>query len=55
MVEVGALLMGSESELALKSRRVVPGVLARSGFTFQHPTWPEAAADLCQRWRAQRS
>jgi uncharacterized protein (TIGR01777 family) len=55
MVEVGALLMGSESELALKSRRVVPGVLARSGFTFQHPTWPEAAADLCQRWLAQRN
>jgi NAD dependent epimerase/dehydratase family enzyme len=34
--------------------RVVPGRLLQSGFTFRFPTWAEAAADLCRRWREQR-
>lgn len=51
MLEIGAFLLRSESELALKSRRVVPARLLDSGFTFNFPTWPEAAADLCARWR----
>ncbi len=51
MLEVGAALMRTETELVLKSRRVIPGILAEQGFTFQFPTWPEAAHDLCQRWR----
>ncbi len=51
MLEVGALVMGSETELILKSRRVVPGKLLQSGFTFKFPTWPEAARDLCSRAR----
>jgi hypothetical protein len=55
MLAIGAFLMRSETELALKSRRVVPGRLARSGFSFRFPTWPEAARDLCERWRALRS
>jgi len=50
--ELGAFFMRTESELALKSRRVVPGRLLQSGFSFQFPTWAEAARDLCQRWRA---
>ena len=54
MIELGAFLMRTESELVLKSRRVVPGRLPQSGFTFEHPTWPEAAADLCRRWREVR-
>jgi uncharacterized protein (TIGR01777 family) len=54
MLEVGALLMRTESELILKSRRVVPGRLLQSGFVFQFPTWAEAAADLCGRWRELR-
>jgi uncharacterized protein len=52
MVEIGAFLMQTESELALKSRRVIPGRLLQAGFSFQYPTWAEAARDLCQRWRA---
>jgi len=48
MLEAGALLMGTETELLLKSRRVVPARLLEAGFTFVHPDWPEAAADLCQ-------
>lgn len=51
MVEIGAFVLRTESELALKSRRVVPGRLLRSGFSFDWPNWPEAAQDLCQRWR----
>lgn len=49
MLEVGAFLLRSETELILKSRRVVPGKLLQSGLTFQFPTWPEAACDLCTR------
>ena len=25
-----------------------------SGFAFEFPNWPEAARDLCQRWRESR-
>jgi uncharacterized protein len=52
MLEVGAFVLNSETELILKSRRVVPMRLLRSGFTFQFPTWPDAARDLCARVRA---
>ncbi len=52
MLEVGTFLMRSESELVLKSRRVVPGRLLESGFEFQFSTWAEAAHDLCHRWRS---
>jgi uncharacterized protein len=51
MLEIGAFFMRTETELVLKSRRVVPGRLLRSGFVFQFPTWPKAASDLCRRWR----
>lgn len=51
MLEIGAFLLRTETELILKSRRVVPGRLLESGFTFQFPTWPEAARDLCETWR----
>ena len=44
MLEVGTFLMRTESELVLKSRRVIPGRLLESGFTFKFPSWPEAAA-----------
>jgi NAD dependent epimerase/dehydratase family enzyme len=54
MLEVGAWLMRSETELILKSRRVVPGRLLESGFTFEFPEWEAAAADLCDRWRRAR-
>ncbi|MFL5331244.1 MAG: TIGR01777 family oxidoreductase [Gemmataceae bacterium] len=51
MLEVGAFLLRTESELVLKSRRVVPGKLLQTGFEFEFPKWPDAAADLCERWR----
>ena len=49
LLEAGAFFMRTETELVLKSRRVVPGRLRAAGFTFEHPSWAEAAADLCAR------
>jgi uncharacterized protein (TIGR01777 family) len=54
MLEIGTFCLRTETELILKSRRVIPGRLTQQGFTFQFPTWPEAARDLCRRWREQR-
>lgn len=51
MLELGAFLLRSESELALKSRYVIPSRLIESEFSFDFPTWPEAARELCERWR----
>jgi uncharacterized protein (TIGR01777 family) len=49
MLEIGAFVMRTETELLLKSRRVVPGRLLDSGFRFQFPTWLDAARDLVNR------
>ena len=49
MLELGAIFMRTETELILKSRRVVPGRLLNAGFTFAFPIWPDAARDLCRR------
>jgi uncharacterized protein (TIGR01777 family) len=51
MLEIGAFLMRTETELILKSRRVVPGRLLEAGFRFAHPSWPEAARTLCEAYR----
>jgi uncharacterized protein (TIGR01777 family) len=51
LIELAAVFLRTESELVLKSRRVVPGRLLEAGFDFRFPTWPEAAADLVHRWR----
>lgn len=55
MLEVGALFLRTETELILKSRRVIPTRLLEAGFVFDHPQWPTAAADLCRRWRTEAS
>jgi NAD dependent epimerase/dehydratase family enzyme len=52
MLEFGAFFLRTETELILKSRRVVPCRLLQHGFAFGFPTWEEAADDLCQRWVA---
>lgn len=52
MLEIGAGFLRTETELVLKSRRVVPRRLLQAGFRFEFPTWEEAARDLCARWRA---
>ncbi|WP_438032379.1 epimerase [Sorangium sp. So ce204] len=53
MLEVGALVMRTDTELVLKSRRVVPGRLREAGFTFAFTEWSSAARDLVARWRAE--
>jgi len=52
MLEVATFLLRTESELVLKSRRVIPGRLLKAGFVFQCPDWPSAARALCAEWRA---
>jgi hypothetical protein len=48
MLEVGAFLLRTETELLIKSRRVVPGRLLNSGFSFRFPTLALAFEDLTQ-------
>lgn len=51
MLEIGAVLMRTETELVLKSRRVVPGRLMDMGFEFEFAEWSAASRDLVNRWK----
>ena len=51
-LRVGSMLLRTEAELVLKSRRVVPGRLLAAGFEFEYPDWPAAVRDLAGRRRA---
>jgi hypothetical protein len=51
-IEIAAFFLRTESELVLKSRRVVPTRLLDAGFKFEFPHWPEAADDLVRQWRS---
>jgi uncharacterized protein len=53
MLEIGAMVLRTETELILKSRRVIPGRLLNEGFTFHFPNWSEAACDLCSKFRVE--
>jgi uncharacterized protein (TIGR01777 family) len=53
MLEIGARILKTETELVLKSRRVIPGRLLQEGFSFRFPDWREAARELCAEWRRQ--
>ncbi|MDI3421589.1 TIGR01777 family oxidoreductase [Streptomyces luteolus] len=55
MAEIGAFLLRSDTELLLKSRRVVPGRLLDAGFSFTYETWPRAADDLVRRARLRKT
>ena len=46
MLEIGAFFLRTETELILKSRRVVPGKLLASGFEFRFPHTRDALRDL---------
>lgn len=48
---IGAFFMQTETELILKSRRVIPKLLTDSGYEFEFPDWKQACEDLCRRWR----
>lgn len=51
MLELGAMVLRTETELILKSRRVVPGRLLTSGFRFRYPDLEAALSNLCQSQR----
>jgi len=46
VLDLGALLKRTETELVLKSRRVVPARLLDAGFSFRYPRWADAARNL---------
>lgn len=48
-LEFGALIIGTETELILKSRKVYPQRLLETGFVFEFPDLKSALVDLCQR------
>lgn len=54
MAQVGAFALRTDTELLLKSRRVVPTRLLDAGITFRHPTWDAAATDLVAQARRLR-
>ena len=49
MLEVGAFFLRTETELIIKSRRVVPGRLLAGGFEFRFTQMRDAMADLLAR------
>ena len=54
MLEIGAAFMRTETELILKSRRVVPTRLLEDGFKFRFAIWDDAVRDLCHLWNSAR-
>ncbi|CAN5317965.1 hypothetical protein BH09SUM1_BH09SUM1_21710 [soil metagenome] len=53
MLEFGAIFLRTETELILKSRRVVPTRLLDAGFRFEFLEWRDAARELCARVKKQ--
>jgi uncharacterized protein (TIGR01777 family) len=51
LLELGAFFLRTETELVLKSRRVIPTRLLNAGFQFEFPNWYAAAEDLVHQWR----
>ena len=54
MLELGAWAMRTDTELVLKSRRVVPERLLAAGFEFRFRDWEAATKDFVAAWRAAR-
>ena len=50
MLEIAAFFHRTETELLLKSRRVIPTRLLEAGFQFEFPEWPDAALELFRRY-----
>ncbi|MFT3751082.1 MAG: TIGR01777 family oxidoreductase [Agriterribacter sp.] len=49
MLKLGAPLIGTEAELVLKSRWVVPTKIIETGFRFKYPLLKDALADIIKR------
>jgi len=50
MAAIGAFVMRTDTELVLKSRRVIPTRLREAGFQFQFDSWSLASRELAGRW-----
>ena len=46
LLEMGAIIMNTETELILKSRWIVPEKLLQEGYTFKFPTLEQALKNL---------
>lgn len=46
LLELGAILIGTETELILKSRWVLPEKISKSGYTFKLPTLKESVTHI---------
>lgn len=46
LLEVGAVIIGTETELVLKSRRVIPRKLLEEGYKFRYDAIDKALKDL---------
>lgn len=46
LLEIGAFFLRTETELLIKSRRIVPAKLLADGFKFRHPRLPDAVQNL---------
>jgi uncharacterized protein (TIGR01777 family) len=51
MLEIGAFMLRTETELIIKSRKAVPARLLQAGFEFRFPTLAEAAREIEGRVR----
>lgn len=49
LLEIGARIIKTETELILKSRNVIPRKLSDSGFQFEHPTLENALQQLTKK------
>ncbi|MBL7730670.1 MAG: TIGR01777 family oxidoreductase [Chitinophagaceae bacterium] len=49
MLKAGAILIGTETELVLKSRWVVPTRILETGFTFKYPLLKDAFTDIISK------
>jgi uncharacterized protein (TIGR01777 family) len=47
LLTIGALLIGTETELLLKSRWVIPTKLLNAGYQFKYPTIEDALSEIC--------
>jgi uncharacterized protein (TIGR01777 family) len=52
MAEIGAFFLRTDTELILKSRKVVPGNLLNDNFKFEYPSWDLAAKELVKHYKS---
>ena len=51
LLELGAFIIGTETELMLKSRWVIPARALKEGFKFQYPYLENAIADIVEGYK----